>query len=55
MRGMRNSYTVCQKPQEQRPTLRKTRYRWEDNIKIDLIETGHGDVYWIYMAESRIQ
>ena len=27
--------------------------RWEDNIKMDLLEVGRGGVNWIEMAEDR--
>jgi hypothetical protein len=31
------------------------RRTWEDNIKMDLRETGFGDVDWIYTAQYRDQ
>jgi hypothetical protein len=33
-------------------TARKTK-RWEDNIRMDLIEVGWGDVDWIGLAKDR--
>jgi hypothetical protein len=29
--------------------------RWEDNIKIDLKETGCKDLDWIHLAQGRVQ
>jgi len=37
------------KPEEKRP-LRTPRYRWEDNIKMDLQEMGCGGMDWIELA-----
>jgi hypothetical protein len=34
-------------------TTRKTRHRWEDNIKMDLREIGFGDVECIHLAQDR--
>jgi hypothetical protein len=46
MRDRRDTYRVLVgKPEGQRP-LRKPRHRWEDNIKIDLQDTGFGRT-WI--------
>jgi hypothetical protein len=39
------------KPERKRE--RKTRRRWEDNIKIDLQEVGCGDMDWIELAQDR--
>jgi hypothetical protein len=36
-------------PEGKRP-LGRPRYRWEDNIKMDLRETGWDDVDWINLA-----
>jgi hypothetical protein len=33
--------------------LGRPRRRWEDNIKMDLRETGFGDVDWIHLAQDR--
>jgi hypothetical protein len=40
------------KPEGKIP-LRKTRRRWIDNIKMDLLEIGLGDVDWIGLAQDR--
>jgi hypothetical protein len=36
-------------------TLGRHRRRWEDNIKIDLRETGIDGVNWIQLAQDRVQ
>jgi hypothetical protein len=40
------------KPQGKRP-LGRPRRRWEDGIRMDLRETGLGDVDWILLAQDR--
>jgi hypothetical protein len=40
------------KPEEKRP-LGRPRHRWEDGIRMDLRETGLGDVYWIRLDHDR--
>jgi hypothetical protein len=40
------------KPEGRRP-LGRLRYKWEDNIEMDLRETGFGDVDWIHWAQDR--
>jgi hypothetical protein len=39
-------------PEGKRP-LGILRSRWEDNIKMDLRETGFRDVDWIHLAQDR--
>jgi hypothetical protein len=39
----RNVYRLVGKPEEKRP-LGRPRHRWVDNIRMDLIEVGWGDV-----------
>jgi hypothetical protein len=39
-------------PEEKRP-LGKPRFRWVDNIRMDLGEVGWGDVDWIGLAQDR--
>jgi hypothetical protein len=47
---MRNAYKLYLKSLKgKRPPGRPMR-RWEDNIKIDLWETGRKDVDWIHLA-----
>ncbi|KAJ4442304.1 hypothetical protein ANN_12172 [Periplaneta americana] len=51
----RNAYRVLVgRPEGKRP-LGRPRRRWEDNIKIDLREVGHGDREWINLAQDRDQ
>jgi hypothetical protein len=38
-----------------RETTRRPRSRWEDNIKMDLTETGMGGINWIDLAQDRDQ
>jgi hypothetical protein len=40
------------KPEEKRP-LGRSRRRWLDNIRMDLVEVGWGDVDWVYLAHDR--
>jgi hypothetical protein len=40
------------KPEGKRPVGRP-RCRWVDNITMDLVEVGWGDVDWIDMAQDR--
>jgi hypothetical protein len=40
------------KPEGRRP-LGRPRRRWFDNIRMDLIEVGWGDVDWIGLAQDR--
>jgi hypothetical protein len=40
------------KPEGKRP-LGRPRCRWVDNIRIDLVEVGWGDVDWIGLAQDR--
>jgi hypothetical protein len=49
----RNAYRfLVGKPEGKRP-LGRPRRRWVDNIKIDLLEIGWGDVDWIGLAQDR--
>jgi hypothetical protein len=41
-------------PKVKRP-LGRPRPRWEDNIKLDLRETGINGVNWIQLAQNRVQ
>jgi hypothetical protein len=40
---------------ERKDTTRKTRRRWEDNIRMDLREMGWGGMDWIDLAQDRDQ
>ena len=55
MEQSRNAYRVLVgKPESERP-LGRPRLRWEDNIKMDLIEVGCDPSNWIALAEDRDQ
>jgi len=40
------------KPEGKIP-LGRPRRRWEDNIKMELLEVGCGGMYWIELAQDR--
>ena len=40
------------KPEGRRP-LGRPRFRWKDNIKMDLQEVGRGGMGWIDVAQDR--
>jgi hypothetical protein len=42
------------RPEGKRP-LGRPRRRWEDNIKVDLRETGIDEASWIRLAQDRVQ
>jgi hypothetical protein len=49
----RNGYSLLVgKPEGRRP-LGRPRRRWLDNIRMDLVEVGWGDVNWTGLAEDR--
>jgi hypothetical protein len=49
----RNAYRLLVgKPEGRRP-LGRPRRRWVDNIRVDLVEVGWGDVDWIGLAQDR--
>jgi hypothetical protein len=54
MKEGRSVYRVLVgKPEGMRP-LGRPRRRWEDNIKMDLRETGIDGVNWIRLAQERV-
>jgi hypothetical protein len=53
MGEVRGAYNILVGRPEGRRPLRRTRRRWEDNIKMDLKERGFGDVDWIHLARDR--
>jgi hypothetical protein len=48
MGEVRGAYNILVERPEGRRPLGKPRRRWEDNIRMNLMETGFGDVDWIY-------
>jgi hypothetical protein len=53
MGEMRGAYNILVGRPEGRRPLGRIRHRWEDNIKMDLRETGFGVVDWIDLAQDR--
>jgi hypothetical protein len=52
---VRNAYRILvRKPEGKRP-LGRPRCRWENNIRMDLRETGWGGMDWIDLAQDRDQ
>jgi hypothetical protein len=48
---VRGAYNILVgKPEGRRP-MGRPRHRWKDNIKMDLGETGFGDVDWIHLTQ----
>jgi hypothetical protein len=53
MREKSNAYRLLVgKPEGRRP-LGRPRSRWLDNIRMDLVEVGLGDVDWVGLAQHR--
>jgi hypothetical protein len=49
----RNTYRLLMgKPERKRPPGRPRR-RWVDNVRMDLVGIGWGDVDWIGLAQDR--
>jgi hypothetical protein len=49
----RNAYRLLAGKPEGRRALGRPRCRWLDNIRMDLVEVGWGDVDWIGLAQDR--
>jgi hypothetical protein len=49
----RNAYRILVGELDRRRPLRRSRRRWEDNIKVDLREIGWGGIDWIDLARDR--
>jgi hypothetical protein len=49
----RNVYKVLMGKPERKRVLGRPRNRWEDGIKMVLMEIGLGSVDWIHLAEDR--
>jgi hypothetical protein len=55
MREGRGIYKVLVGRLEGKRPLGRTRRRWEDNIKLDLMEKGIDGANWIRLAQDRVQ
>jgi hypothetical protein len=53
MGEVRGAYNILVGRPEGRTLLGRPRHRWEDNMKMDLMEIGFGDVDWIHWAQDR--
>jgi hypothetical protein len=53
MGEVRDAYNNLVGRPEGRRLLGIPRLRWEDNIKMDIMEKRFGDVDWIYLAQDR--
>jgi hypothetical protein len=49
----RNAYRLLVGKPEERKPLGRPRRRWLDNIRMDLVEVGWGDVDWIGLVQDR--
>jgi hypothetical protein len=48
-----NTYWVLLGKTRRKETTRRPTSRWEDNIKMDLRETGRDGMAWINLAQDR--
>jgi hypothetical protein len=53
MREKRNAYRLLVGKTEGRRPLGRPRRRWLDNIRMDLVEVGWGDVDWSGLTQDR--
>jgi hypothetical protein len=51
----RGVYRVLVERQERKRPLIRPRHRWEDNVKMDLMEIGIDRANWIRLAQVRVQ
>jgi hypothetical protein len=49
----RGAYRILVGRPEGRRALGRPRCRWEDNIKMDILEVGWEDMNWIELAQDR--
>jgi hypothetical protein len=49
----RNAYKLLVRKPERNTPLGRPRFRWVDNIRMDLGEVGWGDVDWIGLVQDR--
>jgi hypothetical protein len=48
--NMKNSHKMFEAKTRRKETTWEHKRTWEDNIKVNIRETGYGDVYRIHMA-----
>jgi hypothetical protein len=53
MEEKKNTYRLLVGKPVGKMLLRKPRRRWVDNIRMDLVEVGWGDMDWIGLAQDR--
>jgi hypothetical protein len=53
MEEKRNAYRLLVGKPEGKKPLGRPRHGWADNIKMDLVEVGWGDVDWVGLAQDR--
>jgi hypothetical protein len=49
----RDAWRVSVRKPERNVPLGRSRFTWEDNIKMDLQDVGWGDMDWIDQAQAR--
>jgi hypothetical protein len=49
---MTNAFNILVGKHEGKRPLGRPRYRWEDNVKMDLKEVGLKDVDWIHVVQD---
>jgi hypothetical protein len=52
---MKNTHKMLVRKCEVKRLFRRSMYRWEDDIRRDLQETGWDDVDWIHLGQDRDQ
>jgi hypothetical protein len=53
MREKRNAYRLLVGMSQGKRPLGRPRHRWVDNISMDLVEVGWGDVDWINLDRNK--
>jgi hypothetical protein len=49
-RDMRNAYRICIGKPERKMPFERPRYRWKDNMRMEVREIGWEGVDWIHVA-----
>jgi hypothetical protein len=53
MGEMTNAHKFFNRNPEERRSCRRPMHRWEDNVGLDLRDTGYEGVDWMYLAMGR--